>query len=155
MQTESRRASISTGSSGPPTVSTFPRWSGTGCTSTPLEAAEVRVLRYMMDIESHTVIFLRDLLATHAAFDPDVTAFLSCWNYEEFWHGEAFSRLLGEAGIPVAPDHEPVGHDSNYPTRSARIHWIRRRLAIEGIRAATWAPPGARRSPTGTSSPSP
>jgi hypothetical protein len=98
----------------------------------PLEADEVRLLRYMMDIEAHTVIFMRDLLATHAAFDPNVTAFMSCWNYEEFWHGEAFSRLLGEAGIPVAPDFEPVDHDSDYPTRSARIHWIRRRLGSKG-----------------------
>ena len=63
-------------------------------------------LRYMMDIETNTVIFLRDVLATQTAFDPDVTAFLSCWNFEELWHGEAFSRLLGEAGIPVRPDHE-------------------------------------------------
>ena len=47
----------------------------------------------MMDIETHTAIFLRDLLATQAAYEPDVTAFLSCWVYEELWHGEAFSRL--------------------------------------------------------------
>jgi hypothetical protein len=45
---------------------------------TPLPVEEARVLAYMMDIESHTVIFLRDLLATRAAFEPDVTAFLSC-----------------------------------------------------------------------------
>src|SRR5262245_38206926 len=52
-----------------------------------LSMTEARVLSYMMDIESHTVIFLRDLLATPAAFEPDVTAFLSCWAYEELWHG--------------------------------------------------------------------
>jgi rubrerythrin len=98
----------------------------------PLTAAEVRCLLYMMDIESHTVIFLRDLLATQAAFDPDVTAFLSCWNFEELWHGEAFSRLLGEAGIRVPPDQEHVEHDSPYPTRRRRIHWIRRRLGTKG-----------------------
>jgi hypothetical protein len=33
----------------------------------------------MMDIETHTSIYLRDLLATPAAYEPDVTAFLSCW----------------------------------------------------------------------------
>ena len=98
----------------------------------PLTAAEVRCLLYMMDVESHTVMFLRDLLATQAAFDPDVTAFLSCWNFEELWHGEAFSRLLGEAGIRVAPDQERVAHDSRYPSRRARIHWVRRRLGTKG-----------------------
>jgi rubrerythrin len=98
----------------------------------PLTADEVRILHYMMDIEAHTVIFLRDLLATHAAYDQDVTAFLCCWNFEEFWHGEAFSRLLGEAGVPVAPDREPVGADTRYPSRRKRIHAIRRRLGARG-----------------------
>lgn len=98
----------------------------------PLTQDEVRILRYMMDIEAHTVIFMRDLLATHAAFDANVTAFMSCWNFEEFWHGEAFSRLLGEAGVPVAPDQRPVAHDSAYPSRQRRTQWIRRRLASKG-----------------------
>src|ERR1700675_4139096 len=97
-----------------------------------LTPAEVRTLQYMMDIESHTVIFLRDLLATHAALDPEVTAFLCCWNFEELWHGEAFSRLLGEAGIDVAPDREPVKRDSPSPSRRIRNHWIRRRLGAKG-----------------------
>jgi rubrerythrin len=98
----------------------------------PLPVAEARCLAYMMDIESHTVIFLRDLLATRAAFDPDVTAFLSCWVYEELWHGEAFSRFLGEAGYDLAPDGERVWGDAPYPTRSARNTWIRRRLGAKG-----------------------
>src|SRR5262245_42157292 len=93
---------------------------------TPLPRAEARCLAYMMDIESHTAIFLRDLLATRAAFDPDVTAFLSCWVYEELWHGEAFSRFLGEAGYEVAPTYEPVAHRDPYPTRSDRNAWISR-----------------------------
>jgi hypothetical protein len=40
-------------------------------------ATEARCLAYMMDIESHTVVYLRDLLATRAVLEPDVTAFLS------------------------------------------------------------------------------
>jgi len=98
----------------------------------PLTDAEVRALRYMMDIETNTVIFLRDVLVTVTAFDPDVTAFLSCWNFEELWHGEAFSRLLGEAGIPVRPDRERVAHDSRYPSRHSRNEWIRRRIGAKG-----------------------
>lgn len=94
-----------------------------------LDGAEARCLAYMMDIESHTVIFLRDLLATRAALQPDVTAFLSCWVYEELWHGEAFSRFLGEAGFTLAPDREAVVADSPYPTKTSRNAWIRRTLA--------------------------
>ena len=98
----------------------------------PLRQAEARCLAYMMDIETHTVIFLRDLLATKAAFDPDVTAFLSCWVYEELWHGEAFSRFLGEAGYELSPDGERVWGDAPYPSRVARNVWIRRKLASKG-----------------------
>ena len=92
----------------------------------PLHPTEARCLAYMMDIESHTVVFLRDLLATRAVFDPDVTAFLSCWVYEELWHGEAFSRFLGEAGYVLAPDREAVTGDAAYPSKVARNAWIRR-----------------------------
>jgi hypothetical protein len=98
----------------------------------PLPVGEARSLAYMMDIETHTVIFLRDLLATRAAFEPDVTAFLSCWVYEELWHGEAFSRFLGEAGYDLAPDGERVWGDAPYPSRIGRNAWIRRKLGGRG-----------------------
>jgi len=98
----------------------------------PISASEARVLAYMMDIESHTVIFLRDLLATRSALDPEITAFLSCWIYEELWHGEAFSRFLGEAGWSLAPDEETVDAESPYPTRVARNSWIRRAVGGTG-----------------------
>ena len=101
----------------------------------PLSEAEARCLAYMMDIESHTSIYLRDLLATPAAFDPDVTAFLSCWVYEELWHGEAFSRFLGEASYRMAPSYEDVVADAPYPSRFDRNQWIRRRLGTKGYLA--------------------
>jgi len=98
----------------------------------PLPVGEARCLAYMMDIESHTVVFLRDLLATRAAFEPDVTAFLSCWVYEELWHGEAFSRFLGEAGYELPPDGERVWIEGPYPSRVGRNASIRRRLGGKG-----------------------
>jgi rubrerythrin len=98
----------------------------------PVSDNEARCLTYMMDIESHTVIFLRDLLATRAAFDPEITAFLSCWVYEELWHGEAFGRFLGEAGFPVAPAGEKPTHESAYPSMVKRNQWIRRKLGAKG-----------------------
>ncbi len=103
--------------------------------SHPVSLNEARCLAYMMDIESHTVIFLRDLLATRAAFEPDITAFLSCWVYEELWHGEAFSRFLGEAGFATEPDSERTKWDDPYPSKVARNTWIRRRLGAKGYAA--------------------
>jgi hypothetical protein len=98
----------------------------------PVALDEARCLTYMMDIETHTVVFLRDLLATRASFDPEVTAFLSCWVYEELWHGEAFSRFLGEAGYRVPPSYEGVTGDAPFPTRFDRNQWIRRKFGTKG-----------------------
>jgi hypothetical protein len=98
----------------------------------PVSDPEARCLAYMMDIESHTVIFLRDLLATRAAFEPDITAFLSCWVYEELWHGEAFSRFLGEAGFDLEPDGERTQWSDPYPSKVGRNSWIRRKIGTKG-----------------------
>ncbi|HXP33679.1 MAG TPA: hypothetical protein VN820_06645 [Acidimicrobiales bacterium] len=60
----------------------------------PLDPATLRCLRYMHDVEGHTACYLRDLLVTRAHRDPEVTAFLACWCYEEHWHGEAIADVL-------------------------------------------------------------
>jgi hypothetical protein len=67
----------------------------------PLSAEVVRTLRYMQDIESHTIVYLRTLLATRALDDPEVATFLACWFYEETFHGRALARFLAAAGHGV------------------------------------------------------
>jgi hypothetical protein len=67
----------------------------------PLSPEGLQCLRYMHDVEHHTICYLRDLLVTPAHRDPDVTAFLSCWVYEELWHGEAIGRVLSAHGEPA------------------------------------------------------
>lgn len=67
----------------------------------PLPQQTLRSLRYMCDIEYHTVCYLRDLLVTPSHQDDDVTAFMTMWNREEFWHGEALAHVLGLHGIAV------------------------------------------------------
>jgi hypothetical protein len=58
-------------------------------------------LAYMMDIESHTIVYLRDLLSTRVVRDNEVTAFLSCWAYEEFFHSLLLRRFLSTQGITI------------------------------------------------------
>lgn len=60
----------------------------------PLDDDTLRCLRYMHDVESHTVCYLRDILVTKAHADPLLTEFLTTWAYEEHWHGEALGRVL-------------------------------------------------------------
>ena len=69
-----------------------------------LPPSAINSMLYMMDIETHTVIFLSELLVSKACMDPVITSFLSCWVYEEMYHGEAFVRFLREYGIPVSDD---------------------------------------------------
>lgn len=62
--------------------------------SHPLSQGEVRFLRYMMNIEAHTIVYLKELLATKVIEDAEVTGFLACWNYEEYFHGAALEKFL-------------------------------------------------------------
>jgi hypothetical protein len=78
----------------------------------PVPAEAIRALRYMQDIESHTIVYLRSLLATRAIDDPDVARFLACWVYEESFHGLALERFLAAAGHPVGPRPIPHGQES-------------------------------------------
>jgi hypothetical protein len=77
----------------------------------PVPPEVVRTLRYMQDIESHTIIYLRVLLATRAIDDPDVATFLACWVYEETFHGIALARFLEAAGSPVGERPMPRGQE--------------------------------------------
>jgi hypothetical protein len=62
----------------------------------------VRTLRYMQDIESHTIVYLRQLLGTRVIDEPEVVTFLSCWIHEETFHGRALDRFLAAAGHRVS-----------------------------------------------------
>jgi hypothetical protein len=76
-------------------------WSEAGAKALPAEA--LRALRYMQDIESHTIVYLRSLLGTRAVDDPAIADFLARWFHEETLHGQALARLLAAQGEPIAP----------------------------------------------------
>ena len=78
----------------------------------PLDLASLRCLRYMHDVEHRTVCYLRDLLVTPAHRDPEMTAFLTMWTFEEFWHGEAIAAVL-------AAHDEAAGARGTAPLRAA------------------------------------
>jgi hypothetical protein len=78
----------------------------------PLSADALRCIRYMHDIESHTVCYLRDLLLTESHRDPRITTFLTTWAWEEQWHGVALAKVLEAHG-------ETAGNDRIAATRSA------------------------------------
>src|SRR5262245_60527783 len=66
-----------------------------------LSEDEKFVLTYFSDIESQTIRYLRTLLQMKIAFKPDVAAFLTTWNYEEFFHGYELANLLSVCGAPL------------------------------------------------------
>jgi len=70
----------------------------------PLDADTLRSLRYMCDIEYHTSCYLRDLLVTRSHRKDEARGFMTTWNREEFWHGEALSAFLVRHGIIVDYD---------------------------------------------------
>ncbi|HEU4387103.1 MAG TPA: acyl-ACP desaturase [Blastocatellia bacterium] len=58
-------------------------------------------LAYFSDIESQTIRYLRTLLQMRTAFQPAVSAFLTTWSYEEFFHGYFLARLMAVCGYPL------------------------------------------------------
>lgn len=67
----------------------------------PLPPQSLRSLRYMADVEYHTVCYLRDMLVTPSHTDRQVTAFMTMWNREEFWHGEALAEVLSAHDVTL------------------------------------------------------
>ena len=67
----------------------------------PLHPNVLRCLSYMHDIEYQTVLYTRELLLMPSWKDPQFTAFLTLWNYEEYWHGEALGRVLAAHDWPA------------------------------------------------------
>ncbi|HYR91500.1 MAG TPA: acyl-ACP desaturase [Terriglobia bacterium] len=65
---------------------------------------EVRCLHYMMDVESSTIVYLRSILRTCVIDDPEAVAFLSCWAYEEYFHGRLIREFLRVSGVEVSPE---------------------------------------------------
>ena len=61
----------------------------------------------MHDVEHHTSCYLRDLLLTPAHRDPEITTFLTLWNYEEYWHGEAHRAVLAAHDEPAGRRASP------------------------------------------------
>ncbi|HVP27540.1 MAG TPA: hypothetical protein VMW35_00090 [Myxococcota bacterium] len=84
-------------------------WDAAACHPLPPEAR--RALVYMQDVESHTIVYLRQLLATRAIDDPAIAAFLASWIYEETAHGRALDRFLAAAGHPLPPRAAPRSAD--------------------------------------------
>ena len=84
----------------------------------------------MHDVEGHTVCYLRDVLVTRAHRDPDITSFLTLWNYEEFWHGDAIGQVLAahdEAAGSVPYRRPAPASAQGRPVASGRVSRWRRR----------------------------
>ncbi|MGB0653159.1 MAG: hypothetical protein ACPGQL_08140 [Thermoplasmatota archaeon] len=82
-------------------------WDAAG--EVPLQRGERAFLQYATEVEDHTIVYLRELLATTAVEDPDVTAFLSCWVYEEHFHGRALERFLQAVDGDETPHRDLPG----------------------------------------------
>jgi hypothetical protein len=98
--------------------------------TSPLSPETLRCLRYMHDVECHTVCYLRDLLVTSAHRDPEMTTFLTLWNYEELFHGEAIANVLAAHGelsgrARVTEHRRSLGaRDRLMPLAHALASWV-------------------------------
>jgi rubrerythrin len=66
-----------------------------------LTAQEIEALKFFADIESQTVYYFLEVAKLQVARDPELLTFLTMWNYEEYFHSHAITRLLQECGVPI------------------------------------------------------
>ncbi|HUJ62402.1 MAG TPA: hypothetical protein VLX92_28060 [Kofleriaceae bacterium] len=66
-----------------------------------LTAQEVDCLRFFADVEGQTVFYFLEVAKLQVARDPDLLAFLTMWNYEEYFHAHAITRFMQECGVAV------------------------------------------------------
>src|SRR5580693_6154145 len=63
-----------------------------------LTQREIETLEFFADIESQTVYYFLEVSKLSVARDPELLTFLTMWNYEEYFHSHAITRLLQECG---------------------------------------------------------
>jgi rubrerythrin len=66
-----------------------------------LTALEIENLCYFADVESQTVYYFLEVAKLQVAKQPEFLTFLTMWNYEEYFHSHALTRLLEECGATV------------------------------------------------------
>jgi len=62
---------------------------------------EVESLKFFADIESQTVYYFLEVAKLQVARDPELLTFLTMWNYEEYFHSHAITRIMKECGVNV------------------------------------------------------
>jgi rubrerythrin len=66
-----------------------------------LTEREVESLKFFADIESQTVYYFLEVAKLQVARDPELLTFLTMWNYEEYFHSHAITRLMQECGVEI------------------------------------------------------
>lgn len=62
---------------------------------------EIESLKFFADIESQTVYYFLEVAKLQVARDPELLTFLTMWNYEEYFHSHAITRLMQECGVEI------------------------------------------------------
>ena len=71
------------------------------CRKHGITETEVRLLSHFSDVESQTVYYFLEVAKLQVARDPELLTFLTMWNYEEYFHSYALTRLMTECGVQV------------------------------------------------------
>jgi rubrerythrin len=62
---------------------------------------EVENLKFFADVESQTVYYFLEVAKLQVVRDPELLTFLTMWNYEEYFHSHAITRLMQECGVKI------------------------------------------------------
>ena len=71
-----------------------------------LSTKEVESLKFFADIESQTVYYFLEVAKMQLVRNPELLTFLTMWNYEEFFHSQAITRIMEECGVKLMTAQE-------------------------------------------------
>ncbi len=66
-----------------------------------LTEREIENLAFFADVESQTVYYFLEVAKLQVVRDPELLTFLTMWNYEEYFHSHAITRIMQECGVQV------------------------------------------------------
>jgi rubrerythrin len=94
---------------------------------------EVEVLKFFADIESQTVYYFLEVAKLQVARDPELLTFLTMWNYEEYFHSHAITRLMQECGVQI---EDPTERSTKVRARArlkAKVEDVAQQLMAKAV----------------------
>ena len=90
-------------------------------------------LRFFADVEGQTVHYFLEVAQLQASRDPEILTFLTMWNYEEYFHGHALTKMLEVCGDSKIAACERAAAVRSKARFKAKIEYLLQRMMAKVV----------------------